>query len=1246
MLNFFVLACLACVLCVQCSVLVPTYVLPPSSFVKATRDQRSLAVTRTLARLAGGHIKLHNIANNGSKEANKVQPDGNHGKNTFAYIEKDPKNYEDKEKKHYDEKDVKYGVKDVKNYDEKFAGVVVKQEGQSVGWNQGQWDDGMLMSSAGNGKEKKQKTEVDEDKKTLADQVKEGKYGLIQKELFLKTPTRPGVISYNPNPETEAQDNESNLGGLKNSEIWLSEDHLLVLRGGSYPDHGSRHGTDGEAWAPLDNYQAPPRQVKLPANPEVPPPFPVRLSDGGPLVFLTPNGSIPALPPGAGYGGVPPQGFPYPPSAASYPPKGAYPGNAPPGGAPFPFAPFPFLSGNGSGPFPFPSPLTDGPPGAFLPPPGNLSDLYDEDDPANYYPPPYSFVYTPDNTSAVPPGPLVPGIVLPPPPDFFGPLEPEVPSTSARPTAHVYPPTSGAPPTAVLQPKPPKRPAHAYLPLPKPESALPETPDNSIEISTVPPTKTITITSRPIKKPNKVVFIPKPNPPRKVYSTTPAAIRPSTVTTTKLVEKKRPAVTILHKPIKTTLKPVSGGLYDYPEKNNYLENNSVSPSPQPFLVYGPPESNRVQQLSENYVTSTVVPLRAYYNDQNYQDILSQIQYSRQKAPANTHIRPEYYSPKQNGKSVASFYFYEEPVKQVPSTPAPQAYYDGRNYYQSVDENGQVIRDDYLYSSGNQGSFVASNSNLDYRPSPSREPSPFFYVPQRQGSRTLTEEYFSINQNNKAQNSYVPQQQSLPQQQSVQSSYVPQTVQNAYVSQTQQQSAQNTYVPQAQQQSAQNTYVPQTQQQSVQNTYVPQALPQQQQQQVQNSYVPQQQSLSQLSQRPGSFYDQIASIQQTIDYYTTHRPKVKLYQPNPYREVRQKIKPTPRPVYQFNYQNQNNNPRPEQNTFRAPKMDDTEPFRPMVSYSKPYTYENEYPTTPQSTILSESPRVSTESPLPSQYYTTAKPEDYDYEDGSVKQTVERVTNRPSVFTPAPVKSQKLRSHGPTTKNPVNHAYYTKQEESLFDDITKNYFTIFGQKIENGNRDNQGLGVTAPLRSIEVSTIKTPLNNGINIQYANDDEANNYRSEPKPISLAGDTEVNYRQPRPLVNPESEFIPIVNPQIQAKYEAEQQIKQIREQLYHKQRSQQNVEVIKSEQLQPVREGHQFARDQLDYYRPLSGQQTLTKVSGAYNQRQVAEGRPGSLVAYRLPGEGAHVYFLTPQPARPENYKYRTAEEISALS
>lgn len=296
----------------------------------------------------------------------------------------------------------------------------------------------MTLSAAGEGTGNKTEEEdlvktsskdvrKEEKSKTLSDQIAEGKYGLIEKELFSKTPKAPGIISYKTNSETP-DDNEKTLGGLDSDDIWLAEDHLLILKGGT-PNEKKNNG-NREDWKPIDDYEAPKRPVKIPLNPRVPPPFPIRF-ENGPLQFVGYN-QFSLFNPQTNETGL----FSNDPShsAANFPQanhpdtKNVFTGQ----GAlknitkdqvldVIPQPPWLFHSKNKDNDllkqFPFNLPLPDH---VF-----NRTEDFDEDDPSLFYPPPYSFVYKTNYTNLAPVGPLVPGIILPPPPDFFSVYDPD-----------------------------------------------------------------------------------------------------------------------------------------------------------------------------------------------------------------------------------------------------------------------------------------------------------------------------------------------------------------------------------------------------------------------------------------------------------------------------------------------------------------------------------------------------------------------------------------------------------------------------------------------------------------------------------------------------------------------------------------------------------------------------------------------------------------------------------------------------
>ncbi|KAG5890002.1 hypothetical protein JTB14_032625 [Gonioctena quinquepunctata] len=288
----------------------------------------------------------------------------------------------------------------------------------------------MRFEASGNAKQNKKSNKPDngEKPKTLSQQIADGKYGLIQKELFDKPHKRPGILSYENNPEVP-NDSFENLGGLNKEEIWLAENHLLVLRGGKYPAHDDKRDNFESPWPPLDNYKAPLHQVKIPKHPKVPPPFPVQLTEGGPFQILGTNSSrtLNESDQSSWYPVPPPEG---------YDPSAFYPydtNSSDPTPGPLRASTCQAFGGILAGGAVPPTSLERDLSaffGLFAPrrvhsaTPGNQTDdLYDYDDPSIYYPPPYSFFYPKSNTSAVPAGPLVPGIVLPPPPNFFAALE-------------------------------------------------------------------------------------------------------------------------------------------------------------------------------------------------------------------------------------------------------------------------------------------------------------------------------------------------------------------------------------------------------------------------------------------------------------------------------------------------------------------------------------------------------------------------------------------------------------------------------------------------------------------------------------------------------------------------------------------------------------------------------------------------------------------------------------------------------
>lgn len=548
----------------------------------------------------------------------------------------------------------------------------------------------IITSSAGGGRESK--TKEGDDKKTLSQQVADGKYGLIQNELFSKPVKKPGIISYESNPEVP-KDNINNLGGLNKNDIWLAENHLLVIRGGDFADQDVPAVSDSHpVWPPIDDYHAPGRQVKLPSNPKVPPPFPVQLTEDGPLQILgtnystTLNGTIAASP------------YPLPPAEGGFYPSfpsdgGAYQANTTSGETPFPIPAFP--PEFGTPPFPLngsiPPFFASLPPGAaILPPPSNTSIEYDDDDPSIYYPPPYSFYYQMDNSTQVPPGPLVPGIVLPPPPNFFAPLDKprmkpiRVSTTTTTTTTTTRKPfttvsTEGfkqiRPTTTALPPTPHKsnrvKVDNHYIPPPPPQ----QPPRVVIHVEDTTP-------AQPIEPQRIVTIVPVKHYHTQQYNRTGVVVRP-----------KPESVTVL-KPVKTgnTPAPTPRPIYFY-------ENNV-----KPYKIYGPPSRPRTT------VSSTQIPLKAQYhystsNEIDTNSVVTQLP------------ETDYYRPRTTTKQPRQYYYYEEQpqVNSITTQRTPKQQQHQQNYFNVPQEYyvpaKQAVRENYQAKP-----ILAQQPQYYYRPS--------------------------------------------------------------------------------------------------------------------------------------------------------------------------------------------------------------------------------------------------------------------------------------------------------------------------------------------------------------------------------------------------------------------------------------------------------------------------------------------------------------------------------------------------
>ncbi|XP_070491788.1 uncharacterized protein [Chironomus tepperi] len=519
----------------------------------------------------------------------------------------------------------------------------------------------MAMSAAGEGKDDEELAKTsfkdikkDEKVKTLSDQIAEGKYGLIEKEIFSKAPKAPGIISYKTNSETP-DDNEKTLGGLSKDEIWLAEDHLLVLKGGIANDKKNKN----EEWRPIDDYEAPKRPVKIPLNPRVPPPFPVQLTKDGPLQFIGHN-KFSIFNPFTNETGLfaNANGHITPINQAnSEDTKNTVAGlgavkNNTKDKIHEVIPPPPWLFHNSYKDvdllkhFPFNLPLPD----QAL----NRTEDFDEDDPSLFYPPPYSFVYKTNYTNLAPVGPLVPGIILPPPPDFFSVYDPEEEKKPIKTPLDAYhrikdiqlknrlSATTSAPSTTTEQP--PRSSTASYIrdftrKTKQPSSTVSTTKLYKTKTTTVRPVTIHSSTVSPSTTPNEIlnykthhydtstlrlhpVYIP-PSMSTKLYSTV------STTTTTtqapiepQNVKQYQKDYGTQHHPIyfeyfdARTANPINGNPYVGPEYDTSYVNgqsttsSTTSPPPvQPIAVFNSPKVNKKPKsfYPPQYISTTISP---------------------------------------------------------------------------------------------------------------------------------------------------------------------------------------------------------------------------------------------------------------------------------------------------------------------------------------------------------------------------------------------------------------------------------------------------------------------------------------------------------------------------------------------------------------------------------------------------------------------------------------------------------------
>ncbi|XP_034952389.1 uncharacterized protein [Chelonus insularis] len=897
-------------------------------------------------------------------------------------------------------------------------------------------DDELYLSSAGNGKERPVNHDDDDDKKTLAQQVKEGKYGLIQNEIYSSKPKRPGIISYMSNPDVP-KDNIKNLGGLEKEDIWLAENHLLVLKGGRFPDQKKESSNNDEPeWPPIDDYQAPKRQVRIPNQPDVPPPFPVQLTEGGPVKLIGKNETDNHENGSQWIEGLvlfnsTNLAFTNSPSNETTDDiingktkSGTF------GGIVGPF--FPHL-----------------PPGTvFVPPPSNQSD-YDEDDQSIYYPPPYSFKYNQDNTTAVPPGPLVPGIILPPPPDFFSSLD-EKKTTTEKNRVKCIKCTSSSDSKSTTK---------SY----KINSSTASTKEIRRPFTMKPINKLKYKTSAYTESSTKY-----PDKPLKYFTVTTPISKINTIEISDI------------QPVKSTTTNQVFSTKLENQKNRWQSGFNKS---RPIVAYYPTST----PSAHNTVDVTPVSLKTIINTE-----------------------------KKVGNS-ASYYFYEEANSDSSdSTTNPTI------YFQETTE-----RPLYKVNKLSQSELDKKNSYYNIEITPSQQ----------------TAEEYSVE-------------------------VIEPVIKPS---------------PKYQYRTSDASSVP-------------------------SIKFPRAQGQRGLSDTSTLYYQDVTERPQ-YNLFTTPSPK-NFIATSPTVKYTQKAKP--KPIYQYSFQ-----------AINYPPQSHTNYNQKIVNHS------------PKQANFNEWKEIQEED------------QGYDYPAVEENEQIEE-----------PQYNNKHNYHiRVTTPNPT-HAYYTKQDEQLFDDVTKEYFTNFGKKIKY-----QKLPSTTPLygkSDITEKSIRPSHNTYVTDYYESKPTTAHkapkvkvfYGDQSNKFSIKDDTRVNYQHPLPPFNPDAEFLPGYNPK---EHETLAPIRNQPQQNYHYTHSHlperklipilryngqqvpQQSEVAPTSYLslsnsnddrrnyleQPISLADDIAVNYRNPRPPINPDAEFINPAAGQAESSV---HPGSYVTYRLPGDGGHVYFFTP--------------------
>lgn len=267
----------------------------------------------------------------------------------------------------------------------------------------------------------------------------------------------------------------------------------------------------------------------------------------------------------------------------------------------------------------------------------------------------------------------------------------------------------------------------------------------------------------------------------------------------------------------------------------------------------------------------------------------------------------------------------------------------------------------------------------------------------------------------------------------------------------------------------------------------------------------------------NFNDEIQTIKQTLEYYKT-QPGYSTQSPRV---------PKVKPVYEYSFST-NDGSSTNKNSYEF----DTTPFQPMVAYSRPSDENNGFKAVPYSTINKNRHATSTENP---NYYSTPSVIPVAHRYLQYKENTPKTPQYEEVVTNNYFNDyrQRINSDQYTTVSPVSstikHLPWGSIEKQIVQELRPDI------QVQRPYASNPLRGYSGYSRNLGTTGFNGYQYERPYYNYNREDQFSNQvhllkgqirnkypiRNQYQ-VNLSNDTFVNYRNPRPQINAESEFIP----------------------------------------------------------------------------------------------------------------------------